>query len=376
MSTRPIRVALVVPGLGSGGLERIVRDLALELAARAYDPAVFCTTKLGLYADDLRRARISVWNCGERTLRVVPTRLIKRLVRFSPDVMHAHGGAWRAAATARMVLRATPLVYTEHGRTLDAAKWRIAIERWSSRCTDRITAVSRAAAAELHRLLQLPVSPEVIANGVEPPSSRVRGRDELRREIGVAADDVLAVTVGRLEQVKDHSLLLRSFASIADEIPKLRVAFVGGGSLQDRLREDAARLGVNNRTWFAGHRTDVPDWLRAADFFVLSSAREGLPVSLLEAMGHGLATAATAVGGIPEVLQGSEAGLLVPPGDAGALSQAIARLARDASLRREMGSHAQQRVRSFSREKMIEGYCAVYRSVLEAKETLRQQGTR
>ena len=118
MSTRPIRVALVVPGLGSGGLERIVRDLALELAVRTYDPAVFCTTKLGMYADDLRRARIPVCDCGER--------------------------------------------------------------KWSSRRTDRITAVSRATAAELTHLLRLPVTPEVIADGVEPPASRVRERHELR----------------------------------------------------------------------------------------------------------------------------------------------------------------------------------------------------
>lgn len=376
MSTRPIRVALVVPGLGSGGLERIVRDLSFELAARAYDPAIFCTTKPGLYADDLRRARIPVWDCGERTLRVLPTRLIRRLIRFAPDLVHAHGGAWQAAATARMLLRATPLMYTEHGRNLDSPKWRVAIERWSSRRTDRITAVSRAAAAELRCLLRLSVSPDVIANGVEAPASRARTRDELRREIGVASDDVLALTVGRLEEVKNHSLLLRAFASIADEVPNLHVAFVGGGRLQDRLREEAIRLGLKNRTWFAGHRTDVPDWLRAADFFVLSSAREGLPVSLLEAMAHGLATAATAVGGIPEVLQDSGGGVLVAPGDAAALGQAIAQLARDDSLRLEMGSHAQERVRSFSREKMIEGYCAAYRSVLEAKAASRQQSTR
>src|SRR2546421_1473295 len=178
MSTHPIRVALVVPGLGSGGLERMVRDLAIELAARAYDPAVFCTTKLGQYAEDLRRARIPVWDCGRRTLRVLPTTLIKRLIRFAPDIVHAHGGAWQAAATARMLLRATPLTYTEHGRNPDGPSWRIAIDRWSSRRTDRITAVSHATAAELRRLLRLSMTPDVIVNGVEAPASGGRAGGE------------------------------------------------------------------------------------------------------------------------------------------------------------------------------------------------------
>src|ERR1700686_4631548 len=93
--------------------------------------------------------------------------------------------------------------------------------------------------------------------------------------------------------------------------------------------------GPRDRTTFAGYHDDVTDWLKAADCFVLSSAHEGLPLSLLEAMAHGLPVVATAVGGIPEVLQGSGAGLLVPPGDEGTLGRAMANLAREPELRRQ-----------------------------------------
>jgi glycosyltransferase involved in cell wall biosynthesis len=350
-------------------LEQIVRDLALGLAARGHDPGVFCTTKLGRHADDLRQARIQVWQCAEHKLRVLPTTLIARLIRFAPDVIHAHGGAWRPAAIAAMLFRSTPLIYTEHGREPDTPSWRTTIERWIARRTERITAVSTAAAVELRRSLRLRAAPDVIPNGVEPPIIRDGAREELRREFGIASEDVLALTVGRLEKVKDHALLIQAFASIADEVPKVRLAIAGDGSLRAVLREQAARLGLQNRIWLLGYRTDVSDWLRAADLFVLSSAREGLPLSLLDAMSHRLPAVATAVGGIPEVLEGAQAGVLVPHGDADALGNAIARLARDSGLRAEMGSRAQQWVTNFSRPKMIDAYCALYGSVVASESS-------
>jgi glycosyltransferase involved in cell wall biosynthesis len=364
--TEYVRVALVLPGLGSGGLERIVRTLALALPSRRYEPAVFCTTKLGVHAGEIRKAGIPVWRCRDPIVRVpgLPARLIVRLAQFAPALVHAHGGAWRPAAVACAVLRTPRLVYTEHGRVPHASKWSTTIERWCSRRTACVTTVSSALAAELRRSLDLPAEPQVIANGVEAPTPDGRGRESLRRGLGVLPGQVLGVTVGRLERAKDHALLLRAYSSIAAEIPQLHLALVGAGSLESDLRAQADRLGLAARTSFAGHQNDVTDWLRAADFFVLSSESEGLPLALLEAMAQGLPVVATAVGGIPEVLHGSHAGLLVPPGDAGALGRAMAQLARDRILSREMGLRARERSGSYSLGGMIDRYCAVYESVL------------
>jgi glycosyltransferase involved in cell wall biosynthesis len=364
--TEQVRVALVLSGLGSGGLERVVRGLALALPSRGYEPAVFCTTKLGVHAEEIQKAGIRVWLCRDPIVRLpgLPARLIVRLAQFAPALVHAHAGAWRPAAVACALLRTPRLVYTEHGRDPLAPKWRTAIERWCSRRTDRATAVSNALAAELRRTLDLPCEPRVIANGVEAPTSGRRDREKLRRSLGLLPGQVLGLTVGRLERAKDHALLLRAFSSIAAEIPQLHLALVGAGSLESDLRAQAAGLGLRDRTTFAGYHDDVTDWLKAADFFVLSSAHEGLPLSLLEAMAHGLPVVATAVGGIPEVLQGSGAGLLVPPGDEGTLGRAMANLAREPELRRQMGSRAQERSGSFSLDGMIDRYCDLYESVL------------
>jgi glycosyltransferase involved in cell wall biosynthesis len=319
-----------------------------------------------VHAEEIQKAGIRVWLCRDPIVRLpgLPARLIVRLAQFAPALVHAHAGAWRPAAVACALLRKPRLVYTEHGRDPRAPKWRTAIERWCSRRTDRATAVSNALAAELRRSLDLPREPRVIANGVEALTPGRRDRENLRRSLGLLPGQVLGLTVGRLERAKDHALLLRAFSSIAAEIPQLHLALVGAGSLESDLRAQAAGLGLRDRTTFAGYHDDVTDWLKAADFFVLSSAHEGLPLSLLEAMAHGLPVVATAVGGIPEVLQGSGAGLLVPPGDEGTLGRAMANLAREPELRRQMGSRAQERSGSFSLDGMIDRYCDLYESVL------------
>ena len=365
---RSPRIALVLPGLGPGGLERVVADLAQALPGRRYEPAVFCTTKIGIHADELRRAGIPVSNCRDAPLRVpgLPVRLIARLREFGPAVVHAHSGAWRPAAVACAVLRTDALVYTEHGRHARQPRWRTFVDRWCARRTARVTAVSGAAALHLRNLLALGTAPEVIHNGVAPVPARRRSREEVRAALGLT-DEVLVVSVGRLEPIKDHALLIDAL-SLLDGTPRpVCAAVLGSGSLAQELGRQAARLGVERRVFFLGYRQDVADWLGAADLFVLSSAGEGLPLALLEAMSCGLPVVATSVGGVPEVLAGSGAGVLVPPGDRAALERAIRSLATDAGLRAAMGGAARDRARLYSRDEMVSRYAAVYDEVLRGR---------
>jgi glycosyltransferase involved in cell wall biosynthesis len=371
---RPIRVAQVTPSLRGGGLERLVRDLAVELRRAGHVPAVFCTNGLGTYADELRAVGIEVHDCREGRLRVrgYPSRLLSALRAFAPDVIHAHSGTWLPAAVARRVLRAPRLVFTDHGRYPPEPRLRALVERWCWRSTDGMVAVTAALAEYVRGHLHLPRAPEVILNGVDlapyaspDPASRAR----LRAEWGVSPDDVLAVAVGRFAPVKNYAGMLHAVARAAARAPALRLAILGSGPLEADARAEAARLGIAERVRFLGFRRDVAACLLAADLFVNSSDTEALPVSLLEAMAAGLPTAAPRIGGIPDALLGPEgappaAGIVVPAGDMDALGDALARLTTDAPLRRALGARARERARDFSLEAFAARYGALYTTVL------------
>src|SRR2546428_569903 len=143
-------------------------------------------------------------------------------------------------------LRRDALVYTEHGRHARQPRWRTFVDRGCARRTARVTAVSGAAALHLRTLLALGTAPEVIHNGVAPVPARRRSREEVRAALGLT-DEVLVVSVGRLEPIKDHALLIDAL-SLLDGTPRpVCAAVLGSGSLAQELGRQAARLGVERR---------------------------------------------------------------------------------------------------------------------------------
>lgn len=361
-ASRP-RVAIVVPSLRGGGLERLARDHALAVRELGYEPAVFCMNGLGVHAVTLREAGVEVHDCREGRLRLrgMPVRLIRALARFKPAIIHAHSGTWLPASVARLLLRSPRLVFTDHGRYPPEPRLRARIERWCYARTDRFVAVSSPLAEYVRTYLDLPDMPTVVPNGVELAEyggAASEARTRLRKEWGIGDHEVLALAIGRLTPVKNYAGLLEACSLAGAEAPSLRLAVLGTGPLEDALRSRARALG--SRAIFLGYRADVADCLRASDLFVNSSLTEGLPVALLEAMASGVAIIASEVGGIPEGLGMPPAGLLVPPGANAELGRALARVAADPELRRELGARARARARHYSLSRMSESYCALY----------------
>jgi glycosyltransferase involved in cell wall biosynthesis len=129
--------------------------------------------------------------------------------------------------------------------------------------------------------------------------------------------------VGCLAARKDYGTLLEALCLLGGRGLAFRAALVGDGPDRDALEARAAALGLAGRVRFLGERGDIERLLPGMDVFVLSSREEGIPNALLEAMAAGRACVATAVGGTPEVLRDGETGWLVPPGEPGALADAI-----------------------------------------------------
>jgi glycosyltransferase involved in cell wall biosynthesis len=222
------------------------------------------------------------------------------------------------------------------------------------------------------------VRPERITRiyyGIDPtPFERAAGDLEARRDtrarLGIGEDEVVFTCVARFAPQKAHDVLLRAFThALADAGgERMRLLLVGDDPFGDGRRKAkalAAGLGLAERALFAGIRRDVPAVLAASDVFVLSSLWEGFGLVFLEAMASGLPVLASAVSAVPEVVVDGETGLLVPPGDAAALSQGMLALARDAGLRQRLGRAGRARVRErFGLERMVDETLAAYAQVV------------
>lgn len=298
-------------------------------------------------------------------------RLAGVLRGLKPDILHARGaGCWSDALLASMLLPSARVILGFHGWDTPGAVSRPA--RWAAKVARRsgavILTVSQRVRDQLSGEIAVPADEiHVIANGVDTRQfqpATVDQRAVLRGRLGLAPTDLVVGTVGSLVPVKRHNLLLDAFAAISAETPGLRLLIVGEGPMRDTLWERAAAMGLQERVRFLGHRDDVHQILPALDMYVCTSDSEGQSNALLEALASGLPVVSTDVGDHAAILRSSQAGLVVPIGDADALTLALRQLIADESLRRSLGEKARRAANGHDLPTMAANYQAYYRSLV------------
>jgi glycosyltransferase involved in cell wall biosynthesis len=263
----------------------------------------------------------------------VLSRLDALFRQYRPAVVHTHLLALNYAYPLMIRYRTPARVYTVHNLAEKDIGLRTAPMVRALAFRYRIGGVVPVAIAEEVRVSIQKVygytNPPLIPNGIPTdeyapdPDKRV----QWRQAHGIEPHATVLVHIGRFAPPKNHALLVEAFAQVRADAP-LYLLLVGGGELENAVREQVAGLGLQERVRFLGVRADVADILRASDVFVLSSRWEGNPMSVMEAMAAGLPVVSTAVGGVPELVQEGATGLLVPPEDAGALAQCTAGVGR------------------------------------------------
>jgi glycosyltransferase involved in cell wall biosynthesis len=174
---------------------------------------------------------------------------------------------------------------------------------------------------------------EVIANGVHIGARSEVARSRNRAALGLPDGQFCFLFAGRLEAVKDVSTLLRGVALVAEDVRRdIKLIIAGDGSERITLEQLAHQLGIASVVAFLGIRTDIPKLLTAADGFIMTSVTEGLPMALIEAMGAGVPSIATAVGGIPDLFSGG-CGILINPSRPEEVAGAITDLATNPDVR-------------------------------------------
>jgi len=367
------RVLHLIGSLTAGGAERNLYYLGPHFKKSAFDHSICCMLERGEFAPELERAGVRVFELGYRRRYFVRTvtRLRDILLKENISVLHTHlfepGLVGRLAAW----LAGTPVIVThEHGKTLWKKPYHHLFERLALLRTDMRIVVSEDIRTLRKKHEGTPDSKMVlIENAADPERFEVdeATRRAFRRDLGI--DDHFVVgTVGRLVPAKAYDLFLEAAHELLRTDGRMRFLIVGDGRLRADLEARARRLGLEGRVLFLGNRTDIPEVLAAMDVYVITSVREGLPVSLVEAMLAARPIVSTSVGGIPEVLEEPGTGLLIPSGDKAALVAAVAGLAADPGKRESMGRAARQAaVRRYSPATVLDKLDRLYESLLMAR---------
>jgi glycosyltransferase involved in cell wall biosynthesis len=378
---KKLRVCLLLPKLQIGGAEVQVLHLLKNLDKSRFSVSLCCFSRgdVGMEEEAGRHAE-SVFILGFRwrTLPVSFVRLVKYLRAHEFDVLHAHLAlADMIGRMAGMIARVPVLMTTEHGKHLWKSRPYLMLERMIGSVTDMRICVSRDIMAIRERREGTGTAKlAYVPNAVDPSVFRTagRGRGSVMAEFGWEAEDAFIISVGRLVSAKNYPLLVEAIGLLRSRVPNVRCLLVGEGDCRREITERIDSLGISDNVKIAGSRRDIPDLLTAADVFVLSSIREGLPVSLLEAMAAGKAVAGTNVGGIPDAVEDDVSGILVPPGDASALAGALGRLLGDAELRRRLGISAAETIdERFSVHRTARRIGEIYEELYGIKDGRRQR---
>jgi glycosyltransferase involved in cell wall biosynthesis len=267
------------------------------------------------------------------------------------QILHSHGFRPSILASPVGWLTGVPVrIETPHVREYWRKGWKanFAIDRIAGRFVTQYIAVSEANHRYLVEEKGLPAEKVVtILNGsdIERFDRTHVLPEDFRRRSNLAESDQVLLVAARLEPQKGHSVLLTAMKLLQAEFPALRLVALGDGSLRGELEAEIHTLGLEDSVSMPGHCSDIRDWMSAADVCVLPSFAEGLPLFAIECLAAGRPMVATSVDGTPEIVVDGKSGILVPPGNPGALAEGIARLLRDRTLAERLGADGAKWVR-------------------------------
>jgi len=316
----------------------------------------------GIPVTHLRRGRFDPRILGD---------LVALVRRRQTRILHVHGYA--SADFGRLAARATgtALVLHEHFADPRMPSYQGWADRVLARWTDRAIAVSGSTRDFLVSERRVPADRvRVIWNGAPLAEFAPATPDQTRKTraaLALPPDALVIGTVGRLNEQKGHRYLIDAAPAVLARHPKARFLIVGDGDLIDSLRGQARALGLGDHVLFAGHRTDVRELLSAMDVLCLPSLYEGTPLALFEAMAAARAIVASAVDGCAEVLMDGVTGLLVPPRDSAALSNALIRVLADPLLLARLAVAAQIASREYDIDRTVQRIEDLYDEVLAAR---------
>jgi glycosyltransferase involved in cell wall biosynthesis len=351
-----IRVVYLSHAFNVGGAEEMVLNMVRHLPPR-FEPHVCCIHEAGPIGEEIRRTGVpfTVLGVNPGLRRPWDVLRIQRYLRVTqPAIVHTFLLTASLYGRLSAILARVPIVIGTEVNIYEGKRRHHALaERVLMKGTDAVVASANSVRDfYIDQVHADPSRVEVIYNAVDWADLETTvSRTAIRRSLGLPVDVPLAGIIARLTEQKAHRVLFDALAQ-TPELASLHLIVIGDGDLHEDLCARSIHLGLGGRVHFLGARRDLGNLLGAMDLFVMPSLWEGLPLSMILAMGAGLPVVATRVAGIPEVVQ-EDRGLLVPAGDAAALGAAMARIVTEPGLGVRLG----QAARAFVRPRFgVDGY--------------------
>lgn len=366
------RILYVIPTLRHGGTEGHLLKLCRGLVGRGWQVQVVCWFAPGRLAADFESAGVPVLPLQARALwdPRSTARFFRLVGRLQPRAVHAYMFGLDAFALLPARLAGCRILLSSRRELAAWMRWHhLFLQRIANRLTSTVVACS-------HMACQYAVGREgldacktrVIYNGVDSPTGPLPElRERARGLLGTAEGTPVVGIVANLSPIKAHDVFLQAAALVRETFPSARFIVVGDGRERGRLERLADELGLGSSCRFLGYRADVSELVPGFDIGVLCSHSEGLPNAVLEYMAARVPVVATAVGGIPEVVD-PEVGVLVPPGDVKALAKAILSLLDGPQHAAALGAAGRCRVAErFTTDHMVESHVELYQSLIGAE---------
>lgn len=378
----PPRLTVVIGSLDRGGTESHLLQVLPRLLSHNFVIEVFCLHHRGALTAEMERRGITVIG-PERVSSLLPKRILYvlfssvtlffHLLRSRPDIVHFFLPAAYILGTPAAVISRCRIKIMSRRSQNNYQKQIFGsgfVERLWHRRMSAVLGNSRSVVSQLRDEGVLEKNLHLIYNGADLSAlDKNISQEDARGRLGLGSDALVFVIVANLIRYKGHADLLRALARIKDRLPENWVLLCAGrdDGIGPELQNMVQDLGLTGRVHWMGSVEDVPTLLATADIALLTSHEEGFSNAIIEYMATGLPAIVTDVGGNAEAIAHNEVGLVVPPRDPVALSEAILRLAQDPALRHRFGTAAKALARSrYSLEACVENYMALYRRLLRA----------
>ncbi|KHO48199.1 MAG: group 1 glycosyl transferase [archaeon GW2011_AR5] len=373
--SRPIKVCIVCsPGMGGSGI--MGSSVASELSDRGHDVHLISYKRpFRLGNKNVRTHFIPLRNYQvlEHFPIVMSTasKLYDVVKKNDMEIINVHYAIPYSAASylAREMFKSEnvkiPIVTTVHGtdvHTIGQKKELKDIVRFTLKSSDGITTVCEYLANQIKNKFDIENNLKVIHNFVDTGRFTRKENPLLKKRLGNGKKIILHAS--NFRAIKNVDSIIEVFRNLVKTTP-CRLVLVGDGPEKYRIRKKVARFGLSKDVIFAGSRKDMEKFYSAADVFLMSSLREGLPLSILEAMSSSLPVVSTKVGGIPEAVKNNRTGYLVRFGDTDGMTDKLQDLLGNDKKMEKMGRAGREKVlKSFTADKIIPQYESYYRKIM------------
>lgn len=359
-----MRIIQVIADFGLAGAETMVEHLSCGLIAEGHDVLVISLFDLHTAITDRIESRgIKIEYLGKKRGfdPSVITKMRKIIKAYKPDIINTHRYVLPYVFMAAFRININ-LVHTVHSV---AQKEQTNVGKCINKMLFRVfnvlpIALSREVQKTIHEVYGLPTQRiPVIFNGIDLSKCIVKKNYKRNKNFNI-------IHIGRFMDVKNHALLIRCFAQFVKLHPDARLQLLGDGERREEMVQLVKELDITDFVEFAGLQSNVYPWLHNADLFILPSKFEGMPMTLIEAMGTGLPIIASDVGGIPDMLTSKKDALLIDPNEKDII-ETLEFFYSNEGKRKELGQNALRKSVMFSSQTMAKKYIDVYTKISEVR---------